>query len=334
MDLNEEWSSFLSDESAYMQHVTINSYTGPEPTPSPLYISTHTIISYLNQPIDLADIFWKLPIVSYHVEKEGIIKKQMKINSTTRCEVAEITEKIKQYSYGYRMTIKHIDNEKGNIKYKDVCKVTIGISKKDILSYRIKQKGAFYNCFVVILRVFIDQYKEFHVKIFNTGKIEIPGIQDRTHIQAIIKVLLAQLRVYYPEISYNQESEEVVLINSNFNCGYYINRDNLYHKLRYDKNVSAVYDPCSYPGIQCKIYYNKKGEVVTTPVPGNSVSFMIFRTGSILIVGKCSQDIIYTIYHYIISILKDLFKHVVDNKCVRPKQELVKKRVKKFILIK
>jgi hypothetical protein len=155
MDLNEEWSNFLSDEVAYMQHVTVNPYTGIEPSPSPLYISTHTIISYLNQPIQLAEVFWNLPIIPYHVEKEGIIKKQMKINSTTKYEVAEIEDKINQYPYGYRMTIKHIDNEKGNIKYKDVCKVTIGISKKDIMSYRIKQKGAFYNCFVLILRVFI-----------------------------------------------------------------------------------------------------------------------------------------------------------------------------------
>ena len=334
MDLNEEWSNFLSDEVAYMQHVTVNPYIGVEPSPSPLYISTHTIISYLNQPIQLAEVFWNLPIILYHVEQEGIIKKQMKINSTTKYEVAEIQDKINQYPYGYRMTIKHIDNEKGNIKYKDVCKVTIGISKKDIMSYRIKQKGAFYNCFVLILRVFIEQYKEFHVKIFNTGKIEIPGIQNRDHIPYIIKVLLAQLRPYYPEISYNEESEEVVLINSNFNCGYYINRDNLYHKLRYDKNVSAVYDPCSYPGIQCKIYYTNEGEIVTTPVEGNSVSFMIFRTGSILIVGKCSQNTIYNIYNYIIAMLKDLFMFVVDNKCVRAKPELLKKKVKKFILIK
>jgi TATA-box binding protein (TBP) (component of TFIID and TFIIIB) len=334
MDLNEEWSNFLSDEVAYMQHVTVNPYTGVEPSPSPLYISTHTIISYLNQSIQLAEVFWNLPIIPYHVEQEGIIKKQMKINSTTKYEVADIEDKIKKYPYGYRMTIKHIDNEKGNIKYKDVCKVTIGISKKDIMSYRIKQKGAFYNCFVLILRVFIEQYKEFHVKIFNTGKIEIPGIQNRDHIPYIIKVLLEQLRPYYPEISYNEESEEVVLINSNFNCGYYINRDNLYHKLRYDKNVSAVYDPCSYPGIQCKIYYTDEGEIVTTPVEGNSVSFMIFRTGSILIVGKCSQSTIYNIYNYIIAMLKDLFMFVVDNKCVRAKPELLKKKVKKFILIK
>ena len=47
---------------------------------------------------------------------------------------------------------------------------------KDILSYRGKKRGAFYNCFVIILRIKIDNaFQEIHVKIFNTGKMEIPG---------------------------------------------------------------------------------------------------------------------------------------------------------------
>ena len=73
------------------------------------------------------------------------------------------------------------------IKYKDIRKVTIGISKKDIVSYRVKQKGAFYNCFVLILRVHIGVFKEFHVKIFNTGKIEIPVFNKWNIFQLLLK---------------------------------------------------------------------------------------------------------------------------------------------------
>ena len=337
MDLDDEWNDFLNDMPAHLDHpciVDLNSSVAPESTA--LYISTNTVISYLNQPIPLIDLFWKLTVIPYHEPREGIIKKQIKLNSNTPSELHDIDTNITTSPrYGYRTTIKHIENERGNIKYKNVSKITIGISKKDIISYRLKQKGAFYNCFVLILRVLIDEnFKEFHIKIFNTGKIEIPGIQNRSHLPYIIQILMNQLHVHYPDLSYNKENEEVVLINSNFNCGYFINRDSLYHKLRYEKGISAVYDPCSYPGIQCKIYYTEEGEIVTTPVPKNTVSFMIFRTGSILIVGKCSLEIIHKIYDYIVTLLHESFQSIVDHKCTHVKPELFKKRVKKTILIK
>jgi TATA-box binding protein (TBP) (component of TFIID and TFIIIB) len=335
MELDMEWNDFLNDESVLTQPTYNVDKDGSVPESSSLYISTNTIISYLNQPINLIDLFWKLEVIPYHEPREGIIKKQIKLNCTTPGELNDIDTKISSCPrYGYRNTIKHIENERGNIKYKNVSKITIGISKKDIISYRLKQKGAFYNCFVLIIRVHLDQFKEFHVKIFNTGKIEIPGIQNKEHLPHVIRILMQQFRVYYPDIAYNKENEEVVLINSNFNCGYFINRDSLYHKLRYEKNISAVYDPCSYPGIQCKIYYTPENEIVSTPIAGNVVSFMIFRTGSILIVGKCSLLIIHKIYDYIVLLLKDSFQSIVDHKCTHIKPELFKKKVKKTILIK
>ena len=63
-------------------------------------------------------------------------------------------------------------------------KIDIGMSKKDLTSYKTKKKGAFYNCFALILRIlYNDEYKEIHVKVFNTVKLEIPGIHyDETMI--------------------------------------------------------------------------------------------------------------------------------------------------------
>jgi hypothetical protein len=255
----------------------------------------------------------------------------MKFNSTTMQEVEEIESHVKGYDYGYCTVLQHIDNSKGMITYKDIRKVTIGISKKDIVSYRVKQKGAFYNCFVLILRVHIGVYKEFHVKIFNTGKIEIPGVQQIAHIPVIIETLLAVLRPMYPTILYNKSCEETVLINSNFNCGYFINRAALYQLLISKYNISAVYDSCSYPGIQCKIYYD---DGVTTIPASIAISFMIFRTGSILIVGKCTDKVIREIYHYLVTILFEEYHQVVDTNCVHSKKETPVRKIKKYILLK
>jgi len=329
MDLNEEWDSFLKD-TEYTSVVQCVS-NGPTPLSTPIYISTNTIISFLNQPIDLKTTFWNIPVLPYSQPSVGVIKKQMKFNSTTLKEVEDIEANVKEYDYGYCTILQHIDNSKGMIQYKDIRKVTIGISKKDIVSYRVKQKGAFYNCFVLILRVHIGLYKEFHVKIFNTGKIEIPGVQQVAHIPVIIEALLNVLRPMYPTICYNKSCEETVLINSNFNCGYFINRSALYELLISKYSISAVYDSCSYPGIQCKIYYE---DGVTTIPTSIAISFMIFRTGSILIVGKCTDKVIREIYDYLVDILFEEYNKVVDTNCVHSKKETPVRKIKKYILLK
>lgn len=329
MDLNEEWDSFLKD-TEYTSVVQCVS-NGPTPLSTAIYISTNTIISFLNQPIDLKTTFWNIPVLSYSQPTVGVIKKQMKFNSTTLKEVEDIEANVKEYEYGYCTILQHIDNSKGMIQYKDIRKVTIGISKKDIVSYRVKQKGAFYNCFVLILRVHIGLFKEFHVKIFNTGKIEIPGVQQVAHIPVIIEALLNVLRPMYPTILYNRSCEETVLINSNFNCGYFINRSALYQLLISKYSISAVYDSCSYPGIQCKIYYE---DGVTTIPASIAISFMIFRTGSILIVGKCTDKVIREIYAYLVNILFEEYNQVVDSNCVHSKKETPVRKIKKYILLK
>ena len=85
---------------------------------------------------------------------------------------------------------------------KHIRKVTIGISKKDILSKTNKEKSAFYNCYVIVLRIkFNDIFKEIHIKIFNTGKIEIPGIQSNEMLEVVKKDLIIILKKYTPSMN-------------------------------------------------------------------------------------------------------------------------------------
>ena len=101
------------------------------------------------------------------------------------------------------------------------------------------------------------EFKEIHIKVFNTGKLEIPGIQNVELLEKSIKFLISLLQPYYKnELKYVRENTQTVLINSNFNCGFYINRNKFYDILKYKYNMDVIYDPCSYPGIQCKYYYN------------------------------------------------------------------------------
>ena len=364
-EVDDEWASFLnnkdndpSEEKTSTTHKIHNkpllnksTFTSDEvlPVPSEIYISTKSKIAYLNQMIDLQRIFWGINIISYTQPIEGIIKKQMKFNSMREEELDEIKEHLKKEKYYDEQIITSIQNPTGRIKFKDIRKISVGISKKDIISYRIKKKSAFYNCFVMIMRIRIDQtFKEFHIKIFNTGKLEIPGIQNEHIFETVLSNCLTILQPFIQTeipLEYKQKSD-TVLINSNFNCGYYINRETLIELLKYKYNIQSIYDPCSYPGIQSKFYYNPNVEQQTgSKIPEDKkhlypnvleVSFMIFRTGSVLIVGMCDENVLYCIYEFLKQLLLEEYHNIKQSNVtedIRVPKDKRKKPRKKTLFI-
>lgn len=313
-------SSEIIDSSQIKSH-SISELSVPEPTD--IYISTKSKIAYLTQAVDL-NIFWDIPVISYSTPQNGVIKKQIKINSKTPEELDFVQQRLEKEILVDQHIMSHIDNPNGRIKFKDIRKITIGVSTKDIMSYRSKKKQAFYNCFVMILRLKInDRYREFHVKVFNTGKLEMPGVQSESMFQILLNHIISILQPFYSEPLTYSENSDTVLINSNFNCGFYINREVLYDILRSKYNIQAIYDPCSYPGIQCKFYYNndigvQTGMQITTENKDKyknitEVSFMIFRTGSVLIVGMCEEFVLQDIYNFLRALLKAEFKHICQK---------------------
>jgi TATA-box binding protein (TBP) (component of TFIID and TFIIIB) len=238
-------------------------------------------------------------------------------------------------------------NPNGRIKYKDIRKVSIGLSKKDIISYKCKKKGAFYNCFVVIIRKKINNiFKEIHVKVFNTGKLEIPGIKDDKLLEDSLKFLIKlmkQIDNYDIELKYLKEKNETVLINSNFSCGFYLNRNKLYKLLKYKYQINSVFDSCSYPGIQCEFYYNKNDKIQNGQKPNLSnellkesymkISFMIFRTGSVLIVGKCTEEMLYIVYAFVKKMLSDEYEEIMEKVKLINNKNIIKRKRKKMIVV-
>ena len=336
---DDEDSDFINTDEFEISTAVISSEINTAvPVATPIYISTKTKISYLNQMVDLKNIFWKIPVLSYAEPKTGVIKKQIKLNSMTQEELDEIQEKLKLEKCFEEHIITNINNPNGRIKFKDIRKISIGISKKDLISYRCKKKSAFYNCFVLILRIKIDcMFKEFHVKVFNTGKLEIPGIQTEKTFQKTLSLVIDILQPYFDEkLLYQKDTTETVLINSNFNCGYYIDRETLFDLLKYKYNIQSIYDPCSYPGIQCKFYYNPDIGIQTGSQISEEnkkkylnikeISFMIFRTGSVLIVGKCDENVLIIIYEFLKQILIDEFSKIGQQKA---KNELAVNKNKK-----
>ena len=355
---------------------------GQAPDCDDLYISTKTKVLYFNTPIDIHSVFWKIPVIENWRPEEGVIKKQIKVSSKTVEEYNEYKEKIRDIPYYVVNIIKQIDNpESRRIKFKDERKITVGLSKKDIINSRGKVKNAFYNCFALIFRILYNgEFREIHVKIFNTGKLEIPGILN-TEILDIVKQkilqliipllpqvdnllpqvdnllpqvdnLLPQVDPFIERVSIVSElyfiepkNDDNILINSNFSCNFYINREKIFNILRSKKyGIECSYDPCSYPGVKCKYYFNntiglvQNGQILNTDramkmcelkenKKYTEISFMIFRTGSCLIVGNCSERILMFVFAFIKKVLNDEYPNIR----VSSETPLNKKKNKKLI---
>lgn len=357
MNLDEEWEDFLEDETTMSkipnkEKVYVNDIA---PECEELYISTKTKVLFLNQALDINTIFWKIPVKPYNTLENCIIKKQMKIVSNTQEDFDKYKNNIKDIPYYKENIIKQIDNPNArHIKFKDERKITIGISNKDIINFRGKIKNAFYNCFALILRFYIENtYKEIHVKVFNTGKLEIPGVLNNDMLNIIKKQVIDNLQPHLlTDIYFKEECpDENVLINSNFNCGFYINREKLHDIINNKYNIETAFDPCSYPGVKCKYYFNneldnKEQTGIIDKLDNNlkmsdlnenekytSISIMIFRTGSCLIVGNCSEKILLFVFDFIKNLLKNEYLNIRSpTEITAPKNKGIKLKKRKITL--
>jgi len=367
--VDDEWDSFLSDQntnkcgfssskSSFIENNNIDEISGDVPECQDLYISTTTKVLFLNQIIDIQNIYWKIPITDYWKPESGVIKKQIKIVSKTQEELDAYYYKLEGINYYNEVIIKQLINQDARrIKFKDERKITIGMSKKDIMTCRGKVKNAFYNCFALILRFKIkEQYREIHVKVFNTGKLEIPGVLNHDMLSIVKQMVLDILSPYTDSLLefLEHDIENNVLINSNFNCGFYIDRDKLHNILRSSKyNIETAYDPCSYPGVKSKFYFNheigfditqQRGKLIhadrtmkmselDNAIKYSEISFMMFRTGSCLIVGNCTERILRFVYNYIKQILHDEYFNIAVtnmNAETKIKKEKIRKKTITF----
>lgn len=333
----------------------------------PLRISTMTKIVYLNNSniINIDKLFWLLPIINYNSFQTGIVKKNIKINSNSieyTNEIQEIVDKLHaDNTPNFSQTILKKTKKKNVYKQQQI--IRMGISNKDIKKKDEKTK-AFFNCIAMFIRIKIDTgFKEIHVKIFNTGKLEIPGIKNNDILYKILYYIVDLLNklnsnniIISPnnKINFIESSIKNILINSNFNCGYFISRENLFDILVHKYNMTTSFDACRYTGMKCKFYYNSIKDVqdgicecryhhnnsdntedklkpCTKKGSGSGIgqckiiSIMIFRTGSVMIVGNCTQKMLYIIYEHIKKILIDEFNNVNNGGIT---EDIIKKKSK------
>jgi hypothetical protein len=356
MSIDDEWMQYLIQQHQQENQISIPVVVEPPPpslspisdNPAPisdeLSISTHTKTLFLNQQIVPYEIFWKIPIIDYGMPVDGVVHKDMKVVMLCEEELQDYQRRLLSISYYKEKILRQINIvHSKRPKYKDERKITIGVCKKDILNSRKKQKGAFMNCFTLIVRFMHDElFREIHVKIFKTGNIEIPGILNAEVLEKTKTMILDILQPHLSApLDFIEQTDKLrsVLINSNFRCGYYIERDRAYNILKMKYNMDVSYDPCSYPGVKCSFYFNHENNDMETQLgvicdedlkmtmaelgknrKYTRVTFTLFRTGSCLISGNCNEKMLYYIYDYVKRFLETEYHNI----CIQMKVPDVK----------
>ena len=173
----------------------------------------------------------------------------------------------------------------------------------------------------------------------------MPGVRNEESFIDVINLTTNILQPYVSEkLEYIKNTSKTILINTNFNCGYYINREKLHDILCQKYNIQCELDSCNYPGVRCIFYYdpdanNQKGYIEKKNMHKNikKISFMIFRTGSVLISGthhNCKECVLTIVYDFLKRLLHNEYLAIRQiNVNFEPKKEKQKKIRRKKITV-
>jgi TATA-box binding protein (TBP) (component of TFIID and TFIIIB) len=187
-----------------------------------------------------------------------------------------------------------------------------------------KKKTTFFN--QVTLHVYCS--KIVNVKLFNNGKIQMTGLKYVNHASLVLDKLIPIIKLIDStsehtilsnnNIEYNPIN--IVLINSGFNIGFKVKRD-LLHRYIVDEGMYSSYEPCIYPGVNIKYYYNENNTdgICNCSLPCNGkgsscgdgnckrVTIAVFNSGEIIITGAREIKQLEIAYNFI-------YKFILDRK--------------------
>lgn len=196
-----------------------------------------------------------------------------------------------------------------------LCK---GFHKKMTIYHRKRIEGKrFDKQLTVLIRNFDKKLNKFiycNVKIFYNGNIQMTGLKSNEQGFWVLYFICSTLheikrvdnKIYTVPEGDNQELKPynyiVQLINSNFNLGFNVNRDNLNEIVSNQYNIFCSFESCIYPGVKIQYYYNENNEINDGKCKCSGicqgkgsgsgdnnckkVTIIVFQSGSIIITGS------------------------------------------------
>jgi len=198
------------------------------------------------------------------------------------------------------------------------------VSKGDNLK-KIPKKKKIRKYFYNQVTIHINMEKRINMKIFNNGRIQMTGIKKETQGYNAIELLIREINqlseiqkmnIFETTDIHQIESIETVLINSDFDIYSEVNREML-HRLIVDYGYYSSYEPCTYPGVNIKYYYNpikNNFGICSCDQPCNGkgkentckkITIAVFKSGKIIITGGRNKQNIQSAYKFITEFINE-----------------------------
>ncbi len=249
-----------------------------------------------------------------------------KLRISTMTYTANINAKLNLQNLFNKITI---DNNK-QYPYIISCEYINNEPKGDVNK---KNKKYFAN--QLTLRIQYSSKYKVNMKLFNNGRIGITGCKDNNITTNIVEYIIEHIN----KIDINKDivikdklelkNLDIVLINSDFTCGFNINRDILYNILK-KMNLYVLYESDIYPGVNLKFFYNKvhfnkqlgichcdkkcKGKGLGIELNNcKKITISIFQSGSIIITGARNNEQKEMAYYFINSVIKNNYNSIYKS---------------------
>ena len=347
------------------------------PIPSNLRISTHTATCKIDSEILLPIVAEKLAIDKeiIYIEYADKVPKGVNIKQISK----KAKEKKKVFYNQITIIVQPFKNRYNNVKLFNNGAVSMtGLKNFDEGEKSIK-----------ILIDKISKLKGFMFSSIENNVFELPSIEDKSAIkcescgnkynQNVMK--FTQCKCFYCNNCINEKkfqdegrclscdsniekdafvdknckinNYKIVLINSDYFVGFEIRRDELHNILINKYNLYSSYEPCIYPGVNSKYYWNKDYKDVpflgkcycqsNCNGKGNGegdgnckkITISIFQSGSVIITGARSMEQILDAYNFINKVFKDNYDKIkkvnapfLEKEDIKPNQSTKKKTIK------
>jgi TATA-box binding protein (TBP) (component of TFIID and TFIIIB) len=283
--------------------------------------------------------------------KENIplkIPSPTELRISTMTGVASISTSVNLQVVGkYLKTVYDDDDKNNKIVYMAHGDRERGIHPKN--KKNKKNKKPFYNQATLIIK--LDENKHVNLKVFVNGNLQVTGLKSLNDGKLIIDVLIdallktegitetkenSEITEQYQKAIKNPENInikdfEIMLINSDYFCGYKLEREILYKLMIKEYGLFSTFEPCIYPGVNIKYYWNSKNQDKNFPGvcqcsvkcngkgdgSGNGkckkITVSAFQSGNVIITGARNTDQINITYNFINSVFKKHYKELKKN---------------------
>lgn len=193
--------------------------------------------------------------------------------------------------------------------------------KKTSVNKKKKKKKVFFNQVSMYVHVHGKRKKPVNVKLFSNGSIQMTGCKTVSHAIEAMEKIFVQLRKVKALVDYkknkiiekpfvtNTESVDInhiknmriVMINSNFDMHFHIDRLKLYNLLT-QQNYECRFDPINHACVNIKYENDEK-----------AISIFVFEKGSVIITGAKNCSHIKAAYKFINEFLIGNYNEITKN---------------------